>query len=174
MFNEKLHKHWLMLSKLNALRNPQRGWTSARKEVLGYIYPNILTWVKIGYFSAPQEEACCHYLKRVLSAKLLQLCLTLCDHMDCSLPASSVLCPGVGCHFLLQGIFQTQGSNRCLFCLLHWQEGSLPLAPPGKPWRGLPTNWPTEIVYQFYLCHFLHLHGMCSINLFSFDLHSMK
>ena len=30
----------------------------------------------------------------------------------------------VGCHFLLQGIFPTQGSN---LCLLHWQVGSLPL-----------------------------------------------
>ena len=28
------------------------------------------------------------------------------------------------------GIFLTQGSNMCLFCLLHWQAGSLPLAPP--------------------------------------------
>ena len=34
---------------------------------------------------------------------------------------------GVGCHFLLQGIFLTQGSNLCLLCLLHWQAGSLPL-----------------------------------------------
>ena len=32
---------------------------------------------------------------------------------------------GVGCHFLLQGIFSTQGSN---LCLLHWQADSLPLS----------------------------------------------
>ena len=44
---------------------------------------------------------------------------------------------GVGCHFLLQGIFLTQGSNPRLLCLLHWQMGSLPLVPPGKP-RFLP------------------------------------
>ena len=36
----------------------------------------------------------------------------------------------VGCHAHLQGIFLTQGLNRCL---LHCQVGSLPLAPPGKP-----------------------------------------
>ena len=44
--------------------------------------------------------------------------------------------PGIlemGCHPLLQGIFPTQGSNLHLLCLLHWQIGSLPLAPPGKP-----------------------------------------
>ena len=39
---------------------------------------------------------------------------------------------GVGCHALLQEIFQTQGSNSHLY-FLHWQVGSLPLAPPGKP-----------------------------------------
>ena len=38
---------------------------------------------------------------------------------------------GAGCHFLLQGIFPTQGSNPCLFCLLHWQTGSLPAEPLG-------------------------------------------
>ena len=31
---------------------------------------------------------------------------------------------GVGCHFLLQGIFLTQGSNPHLLCLLHWQASS--------------------------------------------------
>ena len=38
-----------------------------------------------------------------------------------------------GCHALLQGIFMTQGSNLCLLCLLHWQAGFSPQAPPGKP-----------------------------------------
>ena len=32
-----------------------------------------------------------------------------------------------GCHFLLHGIFPTQGSNLRLFCLLHWQADSSPL-----------------------------------------------
>ena len=52
-----------------------------------------------------------------------------------------LLCPwdspgkhtGVGCHFLLQGIFPTQGLNPSLLRLLHWQVGSLPPTPPGKP-----------------------------------------
>ena len=58
-----------------------------------------------------------------------QLCLTLCDPMDCSLPGSSV--HGIlqarilGCHFLLQRIFPTQRLNPYL---LHWQEDSLPLS----------------------------------------------
>ena len=38
----------------------------------------------------------------------------------------------MGSHFLLQGIFPTQGSNSPLLSLLHWQASSLPLAPPRK------------------------------------------
>ena len=78
-------------------------------------------------------------LGKCMHAKSLQLCLTLCDPMDCSLPCSSVCGnspgknTGMDCHALLQGIFQTQGSNPRLLCLLRWQAGSLPLAPPGKP-----------------------------------------
>ena len=41
----------------------------------------------------------------------------------------------VGCRFLLQGIFPSQGSNLYLLCLLHGQVGSLLAAPPGKPHR---------------------------------------
>ena len=33
---------------------------------------------------------------------------------------------GVGCHFLLQGIFLTQGMNRSLLHLPHWKVDSLP------------------------------------------------
>ena len=51
--------------------------------------------------------------------------------------ATWLLCPRdspgkntwVGCHFLLQGIFPTQGSNLSHLCLLHWQ------APPGRPYN---------------------------------------
>ena len=50
----------------------------------------------------------------------------------------------VGCHFLLQWIFPTQGSNLHLLCLLHWQAGSLPRAPPGKPY-----TYPYLAISQF-------------------------
>ena len=39
---------------------------------------------------------------------------------------------GVGCHFLHQGIFPTQGLNTHLLSLLNWQVDYVPLAPPGK------------------------------------------
>ena len=54
------------------------------------------------------------------------------------LKPSRLLCPwsfpgentGVGCHFLLQGIFPTQGLN---LCLLHWQADSSPPRRLGSP-----------------------------------------
>ena len=56
-----------------------------------------------------------------------------------SSPCYRFLCPwnfpgkntGVGCQFLLQGIFPTQGSDVHLLCLLHWQLDSLPLSRLG-------------------------------------------
>ena len=40
---------------------------------------------------------------------------------------------GVGFHALLQMMPLTQRSNLSFLGVLHWQEGSLPPAPPGKP-----------------------------------------
>ena len=69
-------------------------------------------------------------------AKSLHLSKSLQPH---GLQPTKLLCPwdtpgkntGGDCHALPQGTLLTQGSNLCLFCLLHWQAGSLPLAPPG-------------------------------------------
>ena len=71
------------------------------------------------------------------SAKVLPSCLTLRPY---GLSPARLLCPwgslgkstGMSCHSLLQGTVLTQGSNLRLFCLLHWQAGSLPLGLPGK------------------------------------------
>ena len=55
----------------------------------------------------------------------------MCSPLDSSVHGDSPgKSTGVGCHSLLQGLFLTQGSNPGL---LHWQAGSLPLVPPGKP-----------------------------------------
>ena len=79
-----------------------------------------------------------------MSTKAFQSCLTLCNSIDCSPPSSSVhgiflARTAMGCHFLLQGIFPTQGLNLHLLCLLHWQVGSLPLVSPGNPSEGIRT-----------------------------------
>ena len=67
--------------------------------------------------------------------EVTQSCPTLCNPMDCSPPGSSVHGDspgnntGVGCYFLLQGIFLTQELNpglpRC--------RQTLPSESPGKP-----------------------------------------
>ena len=65
-----------------------------------------------------------------------QSCPILCNPMDCSLPGSSVhrIFPGkntgVGCHFLLQGIFSIQELNSSL---LNGQADSLPLCHVESP-----------------------------------------
>ena len=53
----------------------------------------------------------------VCTQSLTQSCPTLSNPVECSLPGSSVhgiSQAGVGSHFLLQGIFPTQGSNFCV------------------------------------------------------------
>ena len=69
------------------------------------------------------------------------LALAQSDLQSHGLQPTSVLClwnfpgksTGVGCHFLLQEIFSTQGLNLCLLRLLHCRQ-ILTTAPPGKPW----------------------------------------
>ena len=75
------------------------------------------------------------WLLLVQFSSVAQSCLTLCDPTD---KLARLLSPwdfpgnttGVGCHFLLQGIFLTQGSNPSL---LHSQVDSLPLSHLGSP-----------------------------------------
>ena len=74
-----------------------------------------------------------------VGAKLLQSCPTLCDSMDYSPLGFSV-------HGILQARIlewvampssrdssQPRGLKPHVLHLLHWQEGSLPLMPPGSP-----------------------------------------
>ena len=73
----------------------------------------------------------------VHACSVAKLCLTISDFHG--LQPSRLLCPwdfpgknvGMGCHFLLQGIFPTQGLNPHL---LHWQVGFLPLSHQGHPY----------------------------------------
>ena len=75
-------------------------------------------------------------VKNPVPCSLTQLCLTLCNPMDCNLPGSPAHgdSPGKniggGCHALLQGIFSTQRQNPgppyCKWILYR-------LSPPGQP-----------------------------------------
>ena len=80
---------------------------------------NNLKYADDTIFMAESEEELKSLLMKVcMHAQSLQLCLTLCDPMDCSLPGSSVhgvlqARTGVVSHSLLQGIFPTHGWNPC-------------------------------------------------------------
>ena len=79
----------------------------------------------------------------------------------------------VGCHFLLQGIFLTQGSNPGLLHLLLWQADSLPLSHQGSPLQGraLPeSHWSNQAISKS-VCSSIHpsTHvSMCSYRQLSF------
>ena len=83
------------------------------------------------------------------ACSVAQGCLTLRPH---GLWPARLLCSwnfpgkntGVGCRFLLQWIFQTQGLNLHLLCLLHWQADSLPLHHLGNPGRLVLANKYTQ------------------------------
>ena len=92
----------------------------------------------------------------ILSCSVTQSCPTLRGPMDCSLTGS---CQwnfpgrntGVGCHFLLQGVFPTQGSNPRLQHLLHWQVDYLTLCHLGSPNKAsygerLAVSFPSSIL----------------------------
>ena len=88
--------------------------------------------------------------------------------MDCSLPASSVheIFPGkdtgVGCHFPLQGIFPTQGSNPGL---LHCRQILYPLSYKGSPVtvQILVTTEPTTVLclFSYFLKKLLSICLVC-------------
>ena len=93
-------------------------------------------------------------------AKLLQLCLTLTVARQVPLSMGfsrqedwrGLPCPP-------PGNLPNPGINPCLLCLLHWQAGPSPLAPPGKPQRPLTplkngpiqtdsSGWNSEFSHQ--------------------------
>ena len=128
--------HWFSFSFI-------RGWESVSPYCVVLLFSNRI-------FTANWK-----YMR--LCAKMLQLCTTL---QLCELKPAGLLCPwdspgkntGVGCHAFLQGIFLTQASKLHLLCLLHWQPGSLPLAPPGKPWKNMGWVKTTWILHLSLLC----------------------
>ena len=59
---------------------------------------------------------------------------------------------GVCCHSLLQGSLLTHGLNLLFLPLLHWQAGSLPLVPSGKPdckWNCITNHKSSMILTKF-------------------------
>ena len=93
-------------------------------------------------------------------------CVWLCNPLGCR-----PLCPwnspgkntGVGCHFLLQGDLPKPGIESVL-CLLHWQAGFLPLAPPRTQIFILPAscNYSKHYLSANFCCFTDQIHISCS------------
>ena len=111
------------------LRGPVAGWTVLRAETEPQMFS-----VKLP--------------SRLQTSRLTKLFFTHSVMSDLFQPHGlqpiRLLCPwdfpgkntGVSCHFLLQGIFLTQGSNQHVLCRLPWQVQSLPLSHQGIPVLG--------------------------------------
>ena len=94
-------------------------------QTFSYLFLTTAQWILISFLI--------HLIESGVKVLATQSCLTLCNPMDCSWPCFSIhgIFPGndtgVGCHFLLQGNFLTQGLNpgllhcrQTLHCLSHW------------------------------------------------------
>ena len=139
-----------------------QGWEPLlQREFRPMWYSNAATslahWLLHLFPGCPLKEFCCLFpqivVLCVLNTKIMSgfFCECVLSRMSCvqlfatlwtaaHLWGSSVLgilqaniLEWVACHALHQGIFPTQGSNLHLLHLLHWQAGSLPIVPPGKP-----------------------------------------
>ena len=109
------------------------------------------------------------HIEEWLYVLVLQLCPTLCNHMDYSLSGSSVhgifQNTGVGSLSLLQGIFQTQGSNpglpQCKWILYQLSH------------KGSPEEWLFSNKCQIYWCHILFsLKSTMSPHFSKYEVHS--
>ena len=76
------------------------------------------------------KDSCC--------CLVTKFCLTLLTPCPWNFSGKNI---GVSCHFLLQGIFLTQGSNLGLLGLPYLQVGSLPLSHQGSSWSTVASIW---------------------------------
>ena len=96
----------MLHSCMKATKNWEWGILINKKALLGYLLIPFSLSLSLFLF-----------VSLMILCSVAQLCLTLCDSMDCS-PLGSSVCEdtpgkstGVGCHALLQGVSLTQGSN---------------------------------------------------------------
>ena len=117
----------------------------------------LLSQIKRLYYSQHYKSVYLNGICRACTLVSFVLCCAVrsCISLSATPQESRLLCPwdflgrntGVGCHFLLQGIFPTKGSNSHL---LHWQADFfffLTTEPPGKSLK----------LYFYLICVFICL-----------------
>ena len=104
---------------------------------------------------------------------VVQLCLTLCNSMDCSPPGSSVhgdspsKNTGVSCHALLPGIFPTQESN---LGLPHCRQILYHLSHQGSPSYKCKINHVIHTTTLYPSSYFANTGECCDFSFYK--LHS--
>ena len=98
-----------------------------------YLYQRYASWqpVEERMEEAEIESKKARLTVRESESEVAQSCRTLCDPLDCK--PTRLLCPWdfpgnstrVDCHFLLQGIFSTQGSNPGLLHCKYVYDGKV-------------------------------------------------
>ena len=140
---EELIRYWMKYSETVGLQHPQtNGPETTRKHGVGSSIKSSM-WSPSWGFWRSSSCICSNriillplsicklntqLMQRTMLCLVTQLCLTLCDPMDSSLPGSAVHgdFPGVGCHALLQGIFPT-GLPHCRWILYHLSHQRSPM-----------------------------------------------
>ena len=108
----------------------------------------LLPWFSLCFFKI-MTPCLVHVYAQFLSSDSLKWL-----HCPCHSPGKNT---EVGCHFLLQGIFLTQGSNSSLLCLLHRQADSSPLCHLGS------LSGTHSLVILFFAVLGLHCCGCFSL-----------
>ena len=115
---------------------------------LRFTMPGKAAYSRRKSFLYPWQNLAC------MRARSLQSCPRLCNPLDCNPPGSSV-------HGILQarirewaampysrGSFQPRNQTQISHVYLHWQQGSLPLAPTGKPFHVSVSSYYAEKSFQ--------------------------
>ena len=122
------------------------------------------------------------FLKGKYNVQTYQMYVHACSVLSNFLPPHRLLltrflCPwnfpgknaGVGCHFLLQGIFLTWGLKLHLLHLLCWQVDSLQTKPPGRPFKGISEEIIIREELTYFVCRkvaFRLLYIYCVLEIF--------
>ena len=139
-----LHAHWSLKSGFETgCAGREHTWLIPPPPEAWALHLPCVTQIKLNpqvlRIASHATEAAVRYQEKYACVRA-RLGLTLCGPLDCSLPDSAhgisqARPTPVGLHFLLQGIFPTQGLNPRLLCLLNCRQILDQLELSGKPSR---------------------------------------
>ena len=185
----KLCREFVCSFPRTAKQNTKTGWPQSPG--ICCLSVELDVWDRVSAESSPSEVS-----RETFCLCLPSCCLLLFSHSVMSdslrphgLSPTRLLCPwhfpgkstGVSCHFLLQGIFPTQGSNPCLLhCrrILHrWATRKAHLLVSHVPNIWGPLLWKRVAIHSSWVTvssHCLHIvfplvHVCFSVQIFSFE-----